>query len=79
MAILMLYAFAIQSRASCGPSNEKSATHHISAGPDHVAYALESENRIKEVERNHRQAMNRISSSRRQERSQSSSFTNPFL
>ena len=63
----MLEAFAVQRGASGSAAQQEAPSKHVAAGPDHVANALETENRIEYIEWDCRYAMHRVCSAGSQE------------
>ncbi|MNH85940.1 hypothetical protein D3C73_383920 [compost metagenome] len=64
VAVLMLQPFPTQCRAPCRSPEQKASGPLIRRRPDQVADALEAEHRVIDVERQHRQAMHRVTGRR---------------
>ena len=75
----MLQALAVEGSSACGAAEQKTLTHHITAAPNHVPDALHSEHGIENIKRNHRQAMNRIGTTRSHKGSHGSYLANSLL
>ncbi|KAG0919537.1 hypothetical protein G6F31_021079 [Rhizopus arrhizus] len=60
MAGCVRQAFAVQRRAAGGAAQEEAARLHVARSPSQVADALEAEHRVIDIERQHRQAVDRI-------------------
>ena len=61
LAILMLQAFAVERGAPRGAAEHEAACLNITRCPSQIADALEAEHRVINVERNHVDAVIRIS------------------
>src|SRR5262249_61480332 len=79
MAVLMLQSLAVERRTpGCRAAQEASAAR-VGEGPDEIAYALESEHRIEDVEGDHLDPVIRVSRSGRGERTHRSGFSDAFF
>ncbi|MNQ89346.1 hypothetical protein D3C85_1046520 [compost metagenome] len=67
-AVLVLQPFAAQRRASGGGADQEATGTLVGGGPDQVADALEAEHRVIDIERQHRQAIDRIAGAGRRPR-----------
>src|SRR5262249_6402524 len=75
----MLQAFAVERRASGGRAAEEAASARVGEVPYEIAYALESEHRIEDVERNHLDPVIRVGCSGRGERTHRAGFGDAFF
>src|SRR5215468_1739292 len=79
MAVLMLQSLAVERRTpGCRAAQEASAAR-VGEGPDEIAYALESEHRIEDVEGDHLDPVIRVRRSGRGERTHRTGFGDAFF
>ena len=79
VTVLVLQTFAVERRATGRAAEEESPAHHVTAGPDHVAHPLETENRVEDIKRNGGYAMNRVRRAGRHEGGHGPGFADPLL
>ena len=79
MAVLVLQALAIECGTPGCSTQKEAASHHVSAGPNHVPHALKAKHGIENVKRNGGNTVNRIGGAGRHERSHGAGFTNALL
>lgn len=66
VAIFVLQTFAVQSSTARGPADQEAARLLVARCPAQVADTLETEHRVVDVERNHRQIVGAVGSRRGQ-------------
>ncbi len=79
MAVLVLQALAVQRRAPGGAAEQEAAAAHVARGPREIADALQSEHRVVDVERDHRQVVGAVRRRRRDPRAHRARLVDAFL
>ena len=79
VSIGVLQSFAIECRAPGRRAEKKTASLHITRRPSEVSYTLESEHRIKDVERNQRKTIRAVGSCGRYPSGKRTRFVDAFF
>ncbi len=79
VTVLVLQPFTVQGGTTGGAAEQEAFGHRIGTAPDHVADPLEAEDRIEDVERNHRRAEVGVGGAGGQERGHRAGFADPLL